>query len=177
MSVLQKMVAPVAALALAVVLFGALATAAQAQVPPFTAYGSGLRAGDRVEAFDGTRSCGTATADANGNWILQIASNAPCNPAANDVITFTLNGAPTSASEVYKAGGAPRDVARGITLTVTGGVPTPVPPPPTTTVPAPAKTGDAGLLTSNSTGVATLLALGVFALIAVGGARAATRRG
>lgn len=172
MSVLQKMVAPVAALALAMLLFGAVATAAHAQVPPFTAYGSGLRAGDRVEAFDGTRSCGTSVADANGNWILQIASNAPCNPAANDNITFTLNGAPTSASEVYKAGGAPRDVARGITLTVTGGAPTPVP----TGAPAPAKTGDAGLLTGNSTGIATLLALGAFALIAVGGARAATRK-
>ena len=172
MSVLQKMVAPVAALALAMLLFGAVATAAHAQVPPFTAYGSGLRAGDKVEAFDGTRSCGTANADANGNWILQIASNAPCNPAANDTITFTLNGAPTSASETYKAGGAPKDVARGITLTVTGSVPTPVP----TGAPAPAKTGDAGLLTGNSTGIATLLALVAFALIAVGGARAATRR-
>ena len=173
MSFLQKMVAPVAALALAMLLFGAVATAAHAQVPPFTADGSGLKAGDKVESFDGTKSCGTATADANGNWILQIASNAPCNPAANDTLTFTLNGAPTSASETYKAGGAPKDVARGITLTVTGGVPTPVP---TTGVPAPAKTGDAGLLTGRSTGIATLLALGAFALIAVGGARAATRR-
>ena len=104
MSVLQKMVAPVAALALATLLFGAVATAAHAQVPPFTAYGSGLKAGDKVEAFDGTKSCGTATADANGNWILQIASNAPCNPAGGDTLTFTLNGAPTSASESCSVG-------------------------------------------------------------------------
>ena len=67
MSFLQKMVAPVAALALAMLLFGAVATAAHAQVPPFTAYGSGLKAGDKVEAFDGGKSCGTATADANAD--------------------------------------------------------------------------------------------------------------
>ena len=74
MSVLQKMVAPVAALALAMLLFGAVATAAHAQVPPFTAYGSGLRAGDKVEAFDGAKSCGTATADGNGNRVELLAS-------------------------------------------------------------------------------------------------------
>jgi len=39
-----------------------------------------------------------------------------------------------------------------------------------------AKDGDAGLLNGRSTGIATLLALGAFALIAIGGARAATRR-
>ncbi len=38
------------------------------------------------------------------------------------------------------------------------------------------KNGEAGLLAGKATGIATLLALGAFALIAVGGARAATRR-
>src|SRR5437762_2414773 len=112
MSFLWKLLAPIAAQLIAMFLFGA---DAQAQVPPFTAYGSLLKAGDKIEAFDGTRSCGTATADSNGNWILQISSSAPCNPATGDKITFTLNGAATSASETYKPGGAPK---KGVTLTL-----------------------------------------------------------
>src|SRR5258708_21005240 len=86
----------------AVLLFGALATAANAQVPPFSVYGSGLKAGDKVEAFDGKVSCGSVTADASGNWLMRIAANAPCTPQGGDKITFTLNGAATSAVETYK---------------------------------------------------------------------------
>ena len=117
MSFLWKILAPIAAQLIAMFLFGAFVTDAQAQVPPFTVYGSLLKAGDKIEAFDGGRSCGTATADSNGNWILQISRSAPCNPATGDKITFTLNGAATSASETYKPGGASKDVARGVTLT------------------------------------------------------------
>ena len=117
MSFLWKMLAPIAALLVATFLFGAYATEAQAQIPPFTAYGSGVKTGDQIEAFDGKYSCGTARADSNGNWLLQISRSAPCNPATGDTITFTLNGAATSASETYKPGGAPKDVAQGVTLT------------------------------------------------------------
>jgi hypothetical protein len=166
MSLFKKMAAPLAALTVATLLFGAFVTSANAQVPPFTAYGSGQTAGDTVEAWNGTVSCGSATVDADGNWLLQIGSDAPCAPAEGDAITFTLNGAATDASETYKAGGAPADVAAGITLTATGDV----------MAPAPADTGNAGFLTENSTGLAAMLALGAFALLAVGGARAATRR-
>jgi hypothetical protein len=115
MSVLRKILAPIAALLVA--MFLAYATDALAQVPPFTAYGSGLKAGDKIEAFDGTKSCGTTRADSNGNWILQLSSSARCRPATGDRITFTLNGAATSASEIYKPAGAPKDVARGVPLT------------------------------------------------------------
>src|SRR3954470_1573668 len=111
MSFLSKILTPIAALLVAMFLFAAYATDAHAQVPPFTTYGSRLNAGDKIEAFDGGRSCGTATADLNGNWILQISSSAQCNPATGDKITFTLNGAATSASETYKPGGASKDVA------------------------------------------------------------------
>jgi hypothetical protein len=117
MSFLWKILAPIAALLVAMFLFGAFPTDAPAQMPPFTAYGSGLKAGDKIEAFDRKNSCGAARADWNGNWILQISSSAPCNPATGDTITFTLNGALTSASETYKPAGAPKDVARGVTLT------------------------------------------------------------
>src|SRR5438034_10276197 len=117
MNFLWKMSAPIAAQLVAMFLFAAYTTEAHAQVPPFTAYGSLLKAGDKIEAFDGKYSCGTARADSNGNWILQISRSAPCNPATGDTITFTLNGAATSASETYKPGGASKDVARGVTLT------------------------------------------------------------
>lgn len=115
MIVVRKILAPIAALLVAIFLFAAYA---HGQMPPFTAYGSLLKVDDKVEAFDGRKSCGSARADSNGNWILQISSSALCNPATGDKITFTLNGAPTSASETYKPGGAPEDVARGVTLIV-----------------------------------------------------------
>src|SRR5438045_3440947 len=108
MSFLWKMLAPIAAQLVAMFLFAACATEAHAQMPPFTAFGSLLKAGDKIEAFDGRKSCGTTTADSNGNWILRISNSAPCNPATGDTITFTLNGAATSASETYKPGGAPK---------------------------------------------------------------------
>jgi hypothetical protein len=167
MSLIRKMAVPFGIAAVALMLF---ATVAAAQVPPFTVYGTGLKAGDTVEAFDGAKSCGTATADASGNWQMQIASNAACSPAEGDAITFTLNGAATTASETYKAGGAPADVANGVTLTASGAAT------PTATTPAPASTGNAGFLVGHSTGLASMLALAAFAVIAVGGARAATRR-
>lgn len=175
MSLLKKMAAPLAALTVATLLFGAFVTSANAQVPPFTAYGSGLTAGDTVEAMVNSVSCGMTTVDADGNWLLQIDSASACAPAEGDMISFTLNAAATDATETYKAGGAPADVAAGITLVASGEVTVPAPAE-EVTVPAPAETGNAGFLTENSTGFAAMLALGAFALLAVGGARAATRR-
>ena len=166
MSLIRKMAAPLAALTVATLLFGAYVTSANAQVPPFTAYGTGQTAGDTVEAWVGGASCGSATVDADGNWLLQIGSDAACAPADGDAISFTLNGAATDAAETYKAGGAPADVAAGITLTASEAP----------AAPAPAETGNAGLFGGNSTGIASMLALGAFALLAVGGARVATRK-
>ncbi len=169
MSLLRKMAVPFGVAAVALMMF---ATIASAQVPPMTVYGVGLKAGDKVEVFDGAKSCGTATADASGQWQLQIASNATCSPADGDTLTFTLNGAPTTAKETYKAGGAPANVANGVTLTASATAT----PTATSTAPAPAGTGNAGFLVGHSTGLASMLALAAFAVIAVGGARAATRR-
>jgi len=176
MSLIRKLALPVAALTLAALLFGAYVSSASAQVPPFSTYGSKVKAGDKVEAFVGGKSCGTATADASGNWLLQIASTAPCSPTDGAAISFTLNGAATTASETYKAGGAPKDVANGVTLTLAAAPAPAATPKATPTAPAPAKTGNAGMLGQGSTGIAMVLALGALALIAVGGARAATRR-
>jgi hypothetical protein len=170
MSQFRKLVAALSVLTVATALFASFATTASAQVPPYTAYGQNLAAGARVEAFIGGKSCGTTNANAQGQWILQIASNAPCSPADGLTITFTLNGAPTSASETWKAGGAPKNVAQGITLIAAPAPPAPPVPP------APAATGNAGLTSSSSTATAMVAGLIVLATLTLVGARAATRR-
>ncbi|MQA00349.1 MAG: hypothetical protein GEU80_13645 [Dehalococcoidia bacterium] len=69
--------------------------------------------------------CGTAEADADGNWVLQIGVDAPCQPAIGDAVAFWLNGVPTSTSETWQPGGAPSDVANGVSLAGEGGVQAP----------------------------------------------------
>lgn len=112
--------AAAAALALVgVISMGATASAQTAA--PFTAYGSGVEAGAEVEAFVGGRTCGSTTADASGQWTLQIATSDPCRPRAGDTITFRLDGQRTNGSATFAAGGAPEDVASGIPLAVVSG--------------------------------------------------------
>lgn len=176
MTLIRKMAAPAAAFAVAALLFGALATSAQAQTPPFSAYGIGQTPGAVVEAFVGGNSCGTATADADGNWLLEIAADAPCTPAAGDEISFTLDGAAVTETATWSAGGVPADVANGISLTPSGdggsgdggsgdgG-----------TTPPPADTGNAGLAATSGSSLLLVLALMGLATALVGGARVSTR--
>jgi hypothetical protein len=107
----------VAVLLGAILVFGAPATDAHAQSAPFTAYGIGVAAGQVVVAYDGAASCGSTTVDVGGNWMIAISAEAPCHPHDGDTITFTLQGRPTGASESWRTGGAPRDIAHGIALT------------------------------------------------------------
>jgi hypothetical protein len=97
-----------------------LASPASAASPPDAMYGSGLKAGDRVEVFDGPKACGATTANANGQWLIWIATTAPCGPADGDKLGFHLNGAATTAAETFKIGGAPARVATGVRLSGTG---------------------------------------------------------
>lgn len=100
---------------------------AGAQTSPFTAYGMGLEAGAEVAAYVDGRRCGDTTADADGNWLRSISATDPCLPGEGDEITFTLDGLATTAKVEWTAGGAPVDVASGITLEVadeSGGPPT-----------------------------------------------------
>ncbi len=107
---------------------GVLTTASAQQAAPFTAYGVGLQSGQVVEVFDGSASCGSVTADGSGQWLIQISATSPCAPREGDTLSFTLDGASTSARETFKTGGAPADVANGITLTVVAtATPTPTP--------------------------------------------------
>ena len=58
MTLFRKTLALSAAFAVAVSLFGALATTVNAQTnPPFTAYGTGATSGDEIGIMSGTTSC------------------------------------------------------------------------------------------------------------------------
>lgn len=172
MSIMRKVGGLGAALAIALGLLVASATAVQAQ-GPFTAYGIGLSAGDAVEASIGGVSCASATADADGNWILTIDTSAPCSPAEGDTINFTLNGASVEETAEWTAGGTPAtsgyDPNVGIPLTAGtpgdgGGAP------------GPSDTGNAGFVTSSgATSPVLVLLLGALAATMVAGARVATR--
>jgi hypothetical protein len=56
--------------------------------------------------------------DAAGNWVLYVAATDPCAPKEGSTITFRLDGQTTSQTATFTAGGAPSDVANGISLTV-----------------------------------------------------------
>ncbi|MEX1022955.1 MAG: hypothetical protein WD058_07385 [Dehalococcoidia bacterium] len=109
-----------AVLTLALGVAGASTAGAQLAAP-FTAYGVGVPAGATVEAFVAGQSCGTAVADAAGNWLLPIAPTAPCAPKDGSAITFRLNGQATTGEATFSTGGAPEDVVGGIPLEVVAG--------------------------------------------------------
>ncbi len=179
----------VAAAAAMVLSFGLMtAGSAQAQVLPAVLYGKGLTSGATVVASIGGTACGSTTVNAAGEWAMQIATNAPCNPTAGAAISFTVNGAPATASPaaVFQSGGTPSDVANGYKLTVTQATATPTATataaatatPTTTTAPVPPKTGNAGLLGGDggNGGLWLLLGLGAVAAAAVAGQRVYGRR-
>jgi hypothetical protein len=154
------LVAAVAAIMFSVSMFAA--DTVSAQNPPATVYGKGLKAGDKVEARIGGTACGSATANAAGEWSISIPTTAPCNPTAGAAISFTLNGnAVTSTpAATWQAGGLPGDVANGYVLTAAQATATP-----TATVAAP-KTGNAGLLGGDSAASSWVVAM--IALVALG---------
>src|SRR5690606_31048347 len=117
MALIRKMAALGTAMAVAAVLFGAFAASASAQTPPFTAYGTGLEAGDVVTATIDGDACGEATADADGNWLIYVEAGGDCAPVEGDTINFAVNGQAAAETATYSPGGAPDDVANGISLT------------------------------------------------------------
>jgi len=153
--------------AAAAIMFSAglgLATSANAQTPPATFYGKGLKSGDKVEASIAGKSCGSATANAAGEWSISVPTTAACAPTAGAAVSFTLNGAAATATPAatWQGGGLPADVANGYVLaagaaaTATGAG----------TVTAP-KTGNAGLLGGANEPASRWLVLGV-AIVALG---------
>jgi len=180
-----------AAAALMLTLGLATAGSANAQVLPAVLYGKGLTAGQSVVASIGGKTCGTATVTAAGEWTMQIAPDNACGPTAGAAISFTVNGAPATASPAatWASGGTPGDIANGYKLTVTQATATatatatPAPatstPAAATATPAPPKTGNAGLLGDDSSNGTMWLLLGFAAVAgaAVAGRELYTRRG
>ena len=163
------LVAAVAALMLTMSL--AVVGTANAQTPPATFYGKGLKAADKVEVSVGGASCGTAIATATGEWSLSVGADNACKPTAAGAVTFKLNGAAQTASPAaaWANGGLPSDVANGYVLSAAAAATGTVTPP---------KTGNAGMLGSSSaTSMWLVLGIGLVALGAVAGTRAYSSRG
>ena len=163
------LVAAVAALMLTMSL--AVVGTANAQTPPATFYGKGLKAADKVEVSVGGASCGTAIATATGEWSLSVGADNACKPTAAGAVTFKLNGAAQTASPAaaWANGGLPSDVANGYVLSAAAAATGTVTPP---------KTGNAGMLGSSSaTSMWLVLGIGLVAMGAVAGTRAYSSRG
>ena len=107
--------------ALFALLLGSLAVGSQtayAQGPDAAQYyGTGLTAGDTVSASVGGVECSSTTANAGGEWVLQVAAGDPCSPTEGATVNFSVNGEAAEQTETWTAGGTPADVA-GISLTV-----------------------------------------------------------
>ena len=150
-----------AAIVAALLLVSVTVSSAGAQALPFKAYGSGLRVGAVVEAFNGTVSVGRTVVDANGNWQIDLMQPATQN---GDVVRFRLDGLLTAQSITF-LGGMFVPVP-GLVLTVPAGTPS---------VPLPANTGTAGL-GQQAPSIALAIALSVVAITFVAGGRMTTRR-
>ncbi len=160
------------AAALLALLLGPLALGfhtAHAQGPDTAQYyGTGLSEGDTVAAsIDGTE-CGSTTANAAGEWVVQVGQG-DCSPENGATVSFSLNGDAAEQTATWSAG----DLSE-VTLTVSampddGAMPD---------LPAEPDTGNAGLVGSaGSAGTSLLaLALGSLALAGLAAARLATRR-
>jgi len=129
-----------AGVATALISSALLVSAAFAQTPPFTIYGSDAGANASVVVTSGDTTCGTATADASGQWSLRVESTCA---AAGATVTATsgdatgtavaASGKATSVSLVAAEAAAPEATAA-----------------PAAPAPAPSNTGMAGLVTSGS---------------------------
>jgi hypothetical protein len=143
-------------------LSAAFATSTYAQNPPATFYGT-AEAGDEITATIDDEECASATAGADGFWQLQVPEGGDCGASDGDTVGFTINGTAADETETWQAGGAPSDVANGVTLTPGDDV-------------TPPATGNAGFLVNDATSSPVLaLALGLAALATLAGARMATR--
>jgi hypothetical protein len=129
-----------AGVATALILSALLVSTAFAQTPPFTIYGSDAGASASVVVTSGDTTCGTATADASGQWSLRVESTCA---AAGATVTATsgdatgtavaASGKATSVSLVAAEVAAPEATAA-----------------PAAPAPAPSNTGMAGLVASGS---------------------------
>lgn len=144
-------------------------------------YGSGLSEGDVVSASVDGEECSSVTVGADGNWIVQVAAGDACAPEDGDTVNFSLNGDAAEQTEAWSGGDTPDDAA-GISLTVAvmeepEATPTEAMPEATEeAMPEEPETGNAGLVSSETSAPLMALALGILMVAGVAGARASTRR-
>ncbi len=159
---------------------------ANAQGVDTATYYGVTEAGATVGASIDGAACGDATtADDAGEWVIIIAED-DCDGGAVEgaTVNFSLNGAQAEQTETWAIGDTPEDLLNGITLTVAAmpeptATPTEVMPEPTATpdvMPTEPETGNAGLVTSESSSPLMALALGILMVGGIAGARASTRR-
>jgi hypothetical protein len=101
---------------LATVLVAGGATSVDAQMPPYTAYGMGLRPTDTVTATIEGVECGSVKVSVAGNWKISIPADAPCHPKDGSTIHFAVNGKEHAAVARWSGGGAPLNPRIGIAL-------------------------------------------------------------
>ena len=145
-----------------------LVSAAFAQTPPFTIYGSDAGANAAVVVTSGDATCGTATADADGQWSLRVESTCA---AAGATVTATSGDATGSTT-----------AASGKATSVSLVAPEPAPEPVATAAPepapapAPSNTGMAGLVASGSVPMAAQAAAAIATAFGAMSAGFVTRR-
>ena len=116
-----------------------LVSAAFAQTPPFTIYGSDAGANASVVVTSGDSTCGTATADASGQWSLRVESTCA---AAGATVTATSGDATGSATAASGKATSVSLVAAAAAEEPAAAAEEPAP--------APSNTGMAGLVASGS---------------------------
>ena len=164
------------AAALLALLLGPLALGTQsahAQGPNVASYyGTGLSEGDTVAASIGDTECASTTANAAGEWVLQVGPDGDCSPEDDDTVSFSLNGDVAEQTASWSGG----DLAE-VSLTVAA-----MPdngdamPGDGDAMPGEPDVGNAGLVQGAGGSSLLALVLGSVAVAGIAGARVATRR-
>ncbi|MFA7249594.1 MAG: hypothetical protein WC273_08175 [Dehalococcoidia bacterium] len=109
---------------LALLATGAIAPrGADAQVPPYKAWGSGRTSGEVIRAFKGSAQVGQVTVSAAGTWEFDIFAGGAANVTNGDSITFTVDGRAAAESVIFSSGQFA--LPPGLTLTTATPAPTP----------------------------------------------------
>jgi len=147
-----------------------LVSAAFAQTPPFTIYGSDAGANASVVVTSGDATCGTATADASGQWSLRVESTCA---AAGATVTATSGDATGSATAATGTAASVSLVAPAAPAAPAAPVATAAPAAP---APAPSNTGMGGLVASGSVPMAAQAAAAIATAFGAMSAGFVTRR-
>ena len=94
---------------------------AHAQNVAMTLYGPAESADTQVVVSVDGAECTTASVSESGDgflWLATVGGDDGCEASPGSEITFTVDGNAANETVSFEAGGAPEDVANGITLTV-----------------------------------------------------------